>query len=214
MSGSSLARVRTKICGITSVKDALCAIDMGADAIGLVFYEPSPRAVTIDQAKEICASLPPFVTVVALTVNAPRSFVAQIVDSLPVNLLQFHGDEEESDCLGFSVPYVKALRVKSEHDVSEAERAFPSASGILVDTYKKGVPGGTGEIFDWGLLPESRGKSLILAGGLNPENVRNAIAAVKPFAVDVSGGVEASPGIKSPELVKQFIQEVSRERTS
>jgi phosphoribosylanthranilate isomerase len=214
MSGSSLARVRTKICGITSVKDAMCAIEMGADAIGLVFYEPSPRAVTIDQAKEICAALPPFVTVVALTVNAPRSFVEQIVERLPVSLLQFHGDEDECDCLGFSVPYVKALRVKNEQDVSEAERAFPSASGILVDTYKKGVPGGTGEIFDWGLLPKSRVKSLILAGGLNPENVRTAIAAVKPFAVDVSGGVEVSPGIKSPELVKQFIQEVSRERTS
>jgi phosphoribosylanthranilate isomerase len=206
--------VRTKICGITTVDDARCAVLSGADAIGLVFYEPSPRAVTIEQAKEICASLPPFVTVVALLVNAKRSFVEGVIEAIPVGLLQFHGDESEAECGGFSVPYVKALRVKTAQDFSEAEQAFPSAVGILVDTYKKGVPGGTGEVFDWGMLPTERCKPLILAGGLNGSNVRKAITAVKPFAVDVSGGVEASPGIKSPKLVKQFINEVSRERTS
>ncbi|KZX74268.1 N-(5'-phosphoribosyl)anthranilate isomerase [Oleiphilus sp. HI0009] len=205
----SNSRARTKICGITRPEDALAAVSAGADAIGLVFYAPSPRSVTVDQAKEICTVLPPFVGVVALFVDAEPSLIHQVCKELPVTLLQFHGDESESDCQGYGVPYIKALRVRSSEDVTNAENNYPTATGILVDTYKAGVQGGTGETFDWDLLPVQRSKPLILAGGLTHQNVAKAIAHVQPYAVDVSGGVEASKGIKSSQLIQQFLQEVS-----
>lgn len=203
-------RTRVKICGVTRVEDALQAVAAGADAIGLVFYEPSPRNVSISMAREICAELPPFVTVVGLFVDKPISEVHEILNQVPIGLLQFHGDESESYCAKFNHPYIKAVRVQSGQDVLDAEHAFPSAQGLLVDTYKQGVAGGTGETFDWSVLPKELSKPLILAGGLNAENVRKAIDMVSPFAVDVSGGVELSKGIKDPEKVLAFIKEVSR----
>lgn len=203
-------RTRVKICGVTRVEDALQAVAAGADAIGLVFYEPSPRNVSISMAREICAELPPFVTVVGLFVDKPISEVHEILNQVPIGLLQFHGDESESYCAKFNHPYIKAVRVQSGQDVLDAEHAFPSAQGLLVDTYKQGVAGGTGETFDWSVLPKELSKPLILAGGLNAGNVRKAIDMVSPFAVDVSGGVELSKGIKDPEKVLAFIKEVSR----
>jgi len=205
-----MERVRTKICGITRVEDALCAVQAGADAIGLVFYEPSPRNVSIETAQKICAVLPPFVTVVALFVDEQRNVIERICREVPISLLQFHGDEAESDCLGFSIPYIKAIKVRSESDVNVAETKFKSTLAILVDTYKKGVAGGTGELFDWSLLPQEHSKPLILAGGLTPQNINKAIRTVQPYAVDVSGGVELEKSIKDHEKISQFIKEVSR----
>lgn len=202
-------RVRTKICGITRVEDALCAVSSGADAIGLVFYEPSPRNVSIETAQKICAALPPFITVVALFVDESRSVIERVCSELPVSLLQFHGDESEQQCTGFPIPYIKAIKIRTDTDLADAELKFKTAQAILVDTYKKGVAGGTGELFDWSLLPALHVKPLILAGGLVPENVESAIRTVKPYAVDVSGGVEFSKGIKDHEKVSQFIKEVS-----
>ena len=186
------------------------AVQCGVDALGLVFYAPSPRSVTIEQAQKVCQVLPPFVSTVALFVNAERAFVNEVIESVPINLLQFHGDETSEYCESFARPYIKAIRVRSADCFAQAERAFTSAQGILADTYKAGVQGGTGESFDWSLIPDQRSKPLILAGGLNPLNIRTAISVVNPFAVDVSGGVEESKGVKSPSLIEQFLREVSR----
>ena len=205
-----MLRVRTKICGITNVADALCAVDAGADAIGLVFYEPSPRNVSIEEAQNICNALPPFVTIVGLFVDKQRQEIERICQAVPINLLQFHGDESVEDCIGFTIPYIKAIKVRTNSDVEIAETEYISAQAILVDTYKKGVAGGTGELFDWSLLPKVHNKPLILAGGLTPKNIRKAIQAVQPYAVDVSGGVELKKSIKDHEKVSQFIKEVSR----
>lgn len=203
-------RVRSKICGITSLDDALQAIEAGADALGFVFYPPSPRYISLEHARRICEKLPPFVTRVGLFVDAGREQIEQVCASLALDLLQFHGDESETDCSAFSRPYIKAIRIQKASDFQQAEAAFPSAKAILVDAYKPGVPGGTGERFDWSLLPANRTKPLILAGGLNDKNIYQAIQSVRPYAVDVSGGVEQAKGKKNHQLVSQFLNEVSR----
>ncbi|KPG98821.1 phosphoribosylanthranilate isomerase [Pseudomonas sp. RIT-PI-r] len=197
--------VRSKICGITRMEDALAAVEAGADAIGFVFYAKSPRAVSVQQARAIIKALPPFVTTVGLFVNASRCELGEILDAVPLDLLQFHGDEVAEDCEGWRRPYIKALRVKAGDDIAAAVDAYPSASGVLLDTYVEGVPGGTGEAFDWSLIPQGLSKPLILAGGLTPENIADAVARVKPYAVDVSGGVEASKGIKDHAKIRAFI---------
>ncbi|WP_025130184.1 phosphoribosylanthranilate isomerase [Pseudomonas sp. PH1b] len=202
--------VRSKICGITRIEDALAAVAAGADAIGLVFYAKSPRAVTVQQARAIIAALPPFVTTVGLFVNASRCELGEILDAVPLDLLQFHGDESAADCEGYHRPYIKALRVKAGDDIAAACLAHPRASGILLDAYVEGVPGGTGETFDWSLIPREVSKPLILAGGLSAENVGEAIAQVRPYAVDVSGGVEQSKGIKDQAKIHAFMQAVRR----
>lgn len=201
---------RAKICGITSIDDANHAINAGADALGFVFYKRSPRYIEPHIASQICKSLPPFVTRVGLFVNASRTEVNEIIKEVGLDLLQFHGDECESDCLGFEISYIKAVHIKGENDYLNAVNSFPSARAILVDTYKPGIPGGTGERFDWSLLPDNHPKPLILAGGLTTENIFQAICSVRPYAVDVSGGVESSKGIKNPVKVTQFLNEVSR----
>ena len=200
--------VRSKICGITRIEDALAAVEAGADALGFVFYGPSPRAVNVLQARAIIAALPPFVTTVGLFVNASRCELNETLDAVPLDLLQFHGDEAREACEGYHRPYIKALRVKAGDDIAAACDAFPGASGVLLDTYVEGVPGGTGEAFDWSLIPQHLSKPLILAGGLTPENVADAVARVKPYAVDVSGGVEASKGIKDHHKIRAFINAV------
>lgn len=200
--------VRSKICGITRVEDALHAAEAGADAIGLVFYAKSPRAVDVRQAREIVAALPPFVTTVGLFVNASRCEVNEILDALPLDLLQFHGDESAAECAGYHRPYVKALRVRPGDDVRARCAEFPQAAGILLDTFVPGVPGGTGEAFDWTLVPDDPGCPIILAGGLTAENVATAIRQVRPWAVDVSGGVEARKGIKDAAKVRAFLAAV------
>lgn len=198
--------VRSKICGITSVEDALVVADAGADAIGLVFYAKSPRAVSVQQARNIIAALPPFVTTVGLFVNASRSEISETLNAVPLDMLQFHGDETPADCEGFCRPWYKALRVQPGEDVRQQAARYAGASAILLDTFVAGVPGGTGEVFDWSLIPADLPKPLILAGGLTCQNVQQAVAQVRPFAVDVSGGVEFSKGIKDPKSVREFVR--------
>ncbi|MBV2204487.1 MAG: phosphoribosylanthranilate isomerase [Pseudomonas sp.] len=202
--------VRSKICGITRVEDALLAAEAGADAIGLVFYAKSPRAVDIKRAREIVEALPPFVTVVGLFVDASRCEIEDTLDAVALDLLQFHGDEAPADCARFHRPWFKALRVAPGFDIGAAAARYAAAGAgaLLLDTYVAGVPGGTGARFDWSLIPDDLPKPLILAGGLTCDNVADAIAQVHPYAVDVSGGVELSKGIKSAEKVRAFIQRV------
>ncbi|MEZ3136728.1 phosphoribosylanthranilate isomerase [Stutzerimonas kunmingensis] len=200
--------VRSKICGITRVDDALTAAKAGADAIGLVFYAKSPRAVDVRQARQIVTALPPFVTTVGLFVNASRCEINEILDAVPLDMLQFHGDETPAQCEGFHRPWFKALRVGNGEDIEAQVARYANASGILLDTFVAGVPGGTGERFDWSLIPAALAKPLILAGGLTAENVQQAIAQVRPYAVDVSGGVEASKGVKDASKVMAFVGRV------
>lgn len=200
--------VRSKICGITRIEDALAAAEAGADAIGLVFYPQSPRAVTIERARAIIAALPPFVTTVGLFVDASRCELGEILDAVPLDLLQFHGDESAADCEGHNRPYIKALRVKAGDDIAAQIDSYANASGILLDTFVAGVPGGTGQAFDWSLVPRGLNRPIILAGGLTSGNVRVAIDQVRPYAVDVSGGVEASKGIKDSEKIRAFMRAV------
>ncbi len=200
--------VRSKICGITRVEDALVAAEAGADAIGLVFYPKSPRAVSVQQARTIIAALPPFVTTVGLFVNASRCELGEILDAVPLDMLQFHGDERPADCEGYHRPYIKALRVKPGDDVAAQIEPYANASGILLDTFVAGVPGGTGLAFDWSLVPRHLDRPIILAGGLTPENVRSAIEQTQPYAVDVSGGVEARHGIKDADKIRAFMRAV------
>ena len=204
--------VKVKICGITSVAQAEMVVQAGADAIGLVFYDPSPRAVDIARAQAICEILPPFVTAVGLVVNPDGDWLHALLDQVPIDLIQFHGDETEPFCKQFNKPYIKAVRVQQNMDLTSLGQTFNSSRGILLDTYVPGQPGGTGQSFDWDLIPKSMSKPLILAGGLNPENVAQAIARVKPWAVDVSGGVEQIKGVKDQRLVNAFISGVRSDR--
>ena len=201
-------RTRVKICGITRVENAFSAIEHGADAIGLVFYEQSPRNVSIAQAKEIAKQIPAFVTVVGLFVNAKAEFINQVVSEVGLDLLQFHGDESLEECTGYSVPFIKAIRVKSDTNLVQYAKEFSSAKGLLLDTYTEGVAGGTGHVFDWNLIPQNLGVPVILAGGLNVDNVAQAIQQVQPFAVDISGGVESTKGIKDATKIAAFMQQV------
>tara|TARA_Y100000780_G_C13649276_1_gene403829 strand:+ start:304 stop:918 length:615 start_codon:yes stop_codon:yes gene_type:complete len=201
---------RIKICGITREQDALAAAAAGADAIGLVFYAPSPRAVDARQAARIVAALPPFVTTVGLFVDAEPDAVRAVLAEVPLDVLQFHGEESDEYCRQFARPYLKAVRVRSADQLQDVAAQWPGASGILLDSYKPGVPGGTGEVFDWRLVPRERGWNLVLAGGLTAANVRQAIDEMQPWAVDVSGGVEAAKGIKDLEKINAFVQEVKR----
>ena len=203
-------RTRIKICGITRVEDALEAVRLGADAIGLVFYPPSPRHVGIDQARMIVNRMPPFVTVVGLFVEPAGSEVRRVLQEVPLDLLQFHGDERASDCTGHGRPWIKAIRMRETVDLAEAEARYAEAAGLLLDTYQAGVPGGTGQTFDWGRIPRETASRIILAGGLNPDNVEQAVRQVRPYAVDVSGGVEAAKGIKDADKMAAFIAGVKR----
>ncbi len=203
-----MSAVRSKICGITRIEDALAAAEAGADAIGLVFYPKSPRAVTVLQARAIIAALPPFITTVGLFVNASRCELNETLDAVALDMLQFHGDETPEECDGYHRPYVKALRVKAGDDIAGVCRTYRNARGVLLDTYVEGVPGGTGETFDWALIPDDLDKPVILAGGLTSANVAQAIAQVRPYAVDVSGGVEKSKGIKDRDKILAFMSAV------
>lgn len=196
---------RVKICGLTSVVDALVAVDAGADAIGLVFYAPSPRCVDIQTAADIALAVGPFVTTVGLFVNADKKQVEQVLAQVPLQLLQFHGDETASYCEQFNRPYMKALRMKPGLDVDAEIKKFASAQGILLDAYRKGVPGGTGETFDWQRVPSSNAKPIVLAGGLDGGNLVAAIKATRAYGVDVSGGVELSHGVKDHQKTIEFI---------
>lgn len=201
-------RTRVKICGITRAEDALAAVAAGADAIGLVFEQSSPRCVTLDQARAIVAVLPPYVTPVALFVNAEPERIENVLNRVGVNLLQFHGDETPDQCRRFGRPYVKAVRMREGVDPHAYASDFADAAGLLLDTYAHGPAGGTGETFDWARVPRDVAKPVILAGGLTPDNVREAIMAVGPHAVDVSSGVERSKGVKDAAKIAAFIAAV------
>lgn len=203
--GAGSARTRAKICGITRVEDALAAVEAGADALGFVFHDASPRAVTPAQAADIIARLPPFVTTVGLFVDAPVARVRDMLAQAPLDLLQFHGDESDADCARHGRPWIKALRVRPGQDLAAAIAAHPGARGILLDAWHPEQAGGTGLTFDWRLVPAASGKPIILAGGLTPDNVADAIRQVRPYAVDVSGGVEHSKGIKDAARIQAFM---------
>ena len=208
-SSPGMNRTRVKICGITRPEHARAAAGAGADAIGLVFYEPSPRFVTRAQAAAVCAALPPLVSVVGLFVNPAPGEVEATVAGLPVDLLQFHGEEPPELCAGAGKPYVKAVRVRTRDDVVAAAARHPEARALLLDAHHDALWGGTGTRFDWGLVPSGVAHPIVLAGGLTPENVAGAIRLVRPFAVDVSGGVESAPGEKDPERMERFMKEVA-----
>lgn len=206
-------RTRVKICGLTRTEDVQAACEAGADAIGLVFYPPSPRAVTVEQARLILLDVPPFVTVTALFVNPSVDEVQAVLAQIPaISLLQFHGDESAAFCRQFGRAYIKAIPMRDDVDLAQQALLYEDALGLLVDTYKPGIPGGSGESFDWHRLPQSLSKPLILAGGLTPNNVAEAIQQVAPYAVDVSGGVEASKGVKDTAKVIAFIASVASAR--
>lgn len=199
---------RVKICGITRVQDGLDAVRFGAHAIGLVFYAPSPRAVTPDQARAIVDALPPFVTAVGLFVNADAEVVKETLAAVPLQLLQFHGDETPEYCAAFGVPYLKAVRVRPGVDLLQYAQQFHGARGLLLDAYVEGVRGGTGATFDWALIPHSLPLPVVLSGGLDADNVEAAVRAVRPWAVDVSSGVESAKGIKDAAKIEAFMNGV------
>ncbi|MGD2138885.1 MAG: phosphoribosylanthranilate isomerase [Burkholderiales bacterium] len=197
-----------KICGLTRIDDALAAARLGAHAVGVVLSRNSPRHVTNEQARGIIDALPPFITTVALMVDPSEQEVQAVIEQVRPALLQFHGDESPEFCSGFSLPYIKALRVRKETDLLQYARNYASAKGLLLDAFVEGAHGGTGAAFDWDLIPSKLPLPLILAGGLNPDNVSEAIRRVRPWAVDVSSGVEAEKGIKDAALIAAFIRGV------
>jgi len=200
-------RTRVKICGITRPQDAAAAAEAGADAIGMVFYPPSPRFLGVERARDIGAALPPFVQTVALFVNADAAQVAQVIGRVHPAMLQFHGEETPAFCAQFGVPYVKACRVAPGVDLLEYLRPFSDARGWLLDAHVEQY-GGVGASFDWSLVPARLGRPLVLSGGLTRENVAAAVRRVQPWAVDVSSGVESAKGIKDAARIAAFIAEV------
>ena len=214
---TTITRTRVKICGITSTQDAFNVCAAGADSIGLVFYEKSPRNVSIAQAKEICDSLPPFVTCVGLFLDPSRDFVNSVLDEVKLDLLQFHGSETPEFCDSFTRPYIKAIGmegISSEDEFTEITKQYTNSKGFLVDSHATGKAGGTGKTFDWKNVPQKQEKPIILAGGLNPENVASSIEQLTIYGVDLSSGVEMSPGVKDPDKIKKLMNEVYRVQCS
>ena len=202
-------RTRVKICGITREVDAEAAVAAGCDAIGLVFYRPSPRYVCPEAAARIVAGLPPFVSAVGLFVDAEPGEVIRIRQQVGLDLLQFHGNETVESCEQYDMPYMKAIRVQSGTNLLQYAQQFKQARALLLDAFMEGVPGGTGQVFDWNIIPATFPKPVVLAGGLNPDNVVEAIRRVRPYAVDVSGGVEFDKGIKDAAKIAAFMRGVS-----
>lgn len=201
-------RTRVKICGITRIEDALAAVACGCDAIGLVFYDKSPRNVSPIQAATIVAALPAFVSAVGLFVDASAEAVCATLAKVRLDLLQFHGEESADYCRQFHVSYMKAIRVRAGTNLIQCANDYADAKALLVDAYSEGVAGGTGQVFDWNLIPANLTISVVLAGGLNAGNVGNAIRQVRPYAVDVSGGVEREKGIKDADKIAAFMRGV------
>jgi len=207
MSPSAVHRTRIKICGLTREADVDAAVEAGADAIGLVLYDKSPRYVDAVRAGVLARRLPPFVTPVVLLVNASPSLVQAALDAVPHALLQFHGDETPAQCESVGRPYVRAARMAPGFDLLDFTLSFASAQAMLVDAHVEGYGGG-GQVFDWSLLPRQLSRPMILSGGLHPGNVAEGVRAVRPWAVDVSSGVEVGKGLKDAGLMRQFCQAV------
>ena len=203
-------RTRVKVCGITRSEDAALAAACGADAIGLVFHAASPRAVEPETAAVIARAVAPLVTVVGLFMDAPAERVRAVLEQVPLELLQFHGEESPEYCRSFGRRYIKALPMGSDIDVPALARSHAQASGFLLDAHRQGEAGGSGRSFDWARVPTALDRAVVLAGGLTPDNVAQAVRQVRPFAVDVASGVEASPGVKDPARIAAFIEEVNR----
>ena len=202
-------RTRVKICGFTRIEDAVCAARLGVDAIGLVFYPPSPRNVDIEEAIEIVSALPAFVSVVALFVDEQESRIRDVLERVSIDCLQFHGDESAEACRIYGKRYMKALRVQDNIDIPGLALHYHDAAGLLLDAYHAGAKGGTGSRFDWNMIPENCALPIVLAGGLDVDNVRQAVQTVRPYALDVSSGVEAEKGIKDALKMAEFIREVN-----
>lgn len=199
---------RIKCCGMTRIEDALLAARLGADAVGLIFTARSKRRVTLARAREIVTVLPPFVTTVALFMDDDAALVCQVINDVRPTLLQFHGAEADDWCVQFGHPFLKAIAMGEGATALAQLHDYPHAAGLLLDGHATGEAGGTGKAFDWSLLPKGLAQPLILAGGLHPGNVADAVRALRPWAVDVASGVESAPGIKDPERLQAFIQAV------
>ncbi|HKI74879.1 MAG TPA: phosphoribosylanthranilate isomerase [Pseudomonadales bacterium] len=200
-------RTRVKICGITNAADLAVVVDAGADAVGLIMAEDSPRYISIETAADLAARVAPYVTVVGLFANAPEDTVRRACESVPFDMLQFQGDETDEYCSRFGHRFIKALRVRAGMDVASVASGYPHSAGLHLDTYVEGAFGGTGVTFDWRQVPQIAGP-IVLAGGLGPDNVGEAIRAAHPWAVDVCSGVEASPGKKDHDKVRAFVAAV------
>ena len=201
-------RTRVKICGITREQDATAAVQLGADALGLVFYPKSPRHVTLAQARNVAIAVAPFVTVTGLFVNASEDHIRDVLANVPLGLLQFHGQETNEQCNCFGLPFIKSIAMQRETDLLSLMSGYPDAAGFLLDAWQPELHGGGGVAFDWQQVPEGIPVPIILAGGLTPGNVATAIGSVQPYAVDVSTGVEVDKGIKSREKIEAFMREV------
>jgi phosphoribosylanthranilate isomerase len=208
--GASAGRVRVKICGLTRPEDVSACVAAGADALGFVFFADSPRAVTPARMPELLAQVPAFVQTVGLFVNAHPDWVERVLADVPLDLLQFHGDESQTDCARFHRPYIKAVRVRPGLDLLHYCDQFADSRGLLLDAFHPGVWGGTGTSFDWSLIPGRLPLPLILSGGLNEHNVGTALSSVRPHAVDVSSGVEISKGIKDANRIQAFMNGVRK----
>lgn len=208
--GPGMRRVRVKFCGMTRPDDARAAVALGADAIGLIFYPPSPRAVSVEQALAVLDAVGPLVSTVGVFVNPSASELAAVLTRMPLDMLQFHGEEDPALCAGAGRPWIKAVGMREGVDARAAARRYAGARGLLLDTFSARKKGGTGHAFDWTLVPADLDRPVILAGGLDAANVAQAIAAVRPYAVDVNGGVESSPGVKDARKMEAFMQEVER----
>lgn len=198
-----------KICGLTRPEDLAGAVEAGADALGFVFAANSPRRLDRARARELVERVPPFVTCVGLFQDQDADDVTKVVDAVRLGMLQFHGSEPPEYCRAFGVPYIKAVSMVEEHALARAESTYDDAAGLLLDSHRPGEPGGTGSPFDWSLIGASAAR-IVLAGGLTPENVFGAVSKYRPWAVDVSSGVESEPGIKDPSKIETFIREVQR----
>lgn len=203
-------RIRVKFCGMTRPADARTAVALGADAIGLIFYPPSPRAVTLAQASAVLDAVAPLVTTVGVFVNPTEQQLAEVLARVPLDLLQFHGEEDPAFCAAAGRPWIKALGMREGIDVRALAYRYDGARGLLLDTFSAHKKGGTGRAFDWSLVPADLHRPMLLAGGLDAGNVSRAIAAVRPYAVDVNGGVESSPGVKDVVKMEAFMREVER----
>jgi len=205
----SAMRTRTKICGFTQVADAVAAAKLGVDAIGLVFYPPSPRNVNIGEAMAIVNALPAFVSVVALFVDEKEAQINKVLREVSIDCIQFHGNEKATDCRIYNKPYIKAIRMKQGLDIMQISTDYQDASALLLDAYHPGIQGGSGSQFDWELIPDNHLLPVILAGGLDENNAQQAVNKVNPYALDVSSGVEKTKGVKDVAKMAAFIEAIN-----